>query len=363
MKNNIYTQYNPKMPIVICFDTETTGMPPPSTNPKFKTEGFFNDKRVPAELWPRIVQLSFIQYDTDREMVIQHYDQIIKMKQGVKIPRSSTNIHGITDEMSKNKGIDIREAMMYFMKAYYDSEVTIGHNVQFDLNVVCAELTILMRDPTTTPEQKKSFEYLISSLMGKKRPKFCTMRESKDVCQLPKHQYNPVSDEIMIDEKGYFKIDESLDEMGKRKTRHSNLENTHKILFHEKPNGQLHNALVDVAVCLRVYMKLYKNVDICDASHHPNNSFVYNLIKPVQILSNELPARVGDDPKTFEIRRMNDFTFNKKFKTDEELDHRESKTAPRVSRSKTRSYRRRNTKSASPLKRKSNKTKRERNSY
>jgi DNA polymerase III epsilon subunit-like protein len=265
--------------------------------------------------------------------------------------------------MSKTKGIDIRPAMMDFMKAYYDSEVTIGHNIQYDLNVVCAELTILMRDPITSPEQKKSFDYLIRSLMGKKRPKFCTMSESKEVCQLPKHQYNPVSDEIMIDEKGYFKIDESLDEMGKRKTRHSNLENTHKILFHEKPNGQLHNALVDVAVCLRVYMKLYKNVDICDASHKRTNGLIYDLIKPVRILSNELPARIGDKPEVFEIRRMNDFTFNKKFKTDEELDHQESKSTTRMSRSKTRAYRRRNTRSASPLKRKNNKTRRDRNSY
>lgn len=350
------------MPIVICFDTETTGKPPPSTNPKFKTEGFFNDKRVPAELWPRVVQLSFIQYDTEREVVVKHYDQIIKMNPGVKIPKSSTNIHGITDQMSKTKGIDIRRAMMDFMKAYYESEVTIGHNVQYDLNVVCAELAILMRDPSTSLEEKKRFEYLSSSLMGKKRPKFCTLRESKEVCQLPRHEYDPATDQIMTEPNGYFKIDESLDEKGNRKLRGSNLENTHKILFHERPNGQLHNSLVDVAVCLRVYMKLYKNVDICDSTHRPTNMFVYDLIKPIRILSNELPARIGDEPEVFEIRRMNDFLFNKKFKTEAELDHEELSPS-RASRSKTRSYRRRNTKSASPLKRKSNKTRRERNSY
>lgn len=350
------------MPIIICFDTETTGKPPPSSNPQFKTEGFFNDKRVPAELWPRIVQLSFIQYDTEREGIVKHYDQIVKMKPGVKIPKASTKVHGITDKLSKG-GIDIRNAMMDFMKAYYESEVTIGHNVQFDLNVVCAELTILMRDPATSVQERKSFDYLVSSLMGKKRPKFCTMRESKEVCQLPKHEYDPSTDQIMTDSNGYFKIDESLDHNGKHKTRNSNLENTHKILFHEKPNGQLHNALVDVAVCLRVYMKLYKNVDICDSAHRLTNRFVYDLIKPVRILSNELPARIGDEPEVFKIRRMNDFAFNKKFKTDEELEIEDHEEPTRTTRSKTRSYRRRNTKSASPLKRQSNKTRRQRNSY
>ena len=84
---------------ILVFDTETTGMPPPSTNPKFKTEGFFNDKRVPAELWPRIVQLSFIQYDTDKESIVKHYDEIVKMKPGIKIPKSSIDVHGLTDQM------------------------------------------------------------------------------------------------------------------------------------------------------------------------------------------------------------------------------------------------------------------------
>jgi hypothetical protein len=351
------------MPIVICFDTETTGKPPPSTNPKFKTEGFFNDKRVPAESWPRIVQLSFIQYDTDKEEVMKHYDQIIKMKPGVKIPKASTEVHGVTDQISKTKGIDIRKAMMDFMKAYYDSEITIGHNVQFDLNVVCAELTILMRDPSTTPQDKKSFDYLIGSLMGKKRPKFCTMRESKAVCKLPSFKYDPATDQPMTDSRGYYVIDDALDERGDHKFRGSNLENAHKIMFQEKPNGQLHNALVDVAVCLRVYMKLYKNVDICDATHKKTDGLIYDLIRPTRILSNELPARIGDDPKTFEMRRMNDFRFNKKFKTDEELDIEDQEKYKITTRSKTRSYRRRNTKSASPLKRKNNKTRRERNSY
>jgi len=349
------------MPIILCFDTETTGKPPPSSDPRFKTEGFFNDKRVPAELWPRIVQLSFIQYDTDKELVLRHYDQIIKMKPGVKIPQASIKVHGITDQMSK-RGIDIRDAMLDFMKAYYESDSTVGHNVQFDLNVVCADLTILMRDPTTSPEQKKSFDYLISSLMGKKRPKICTMRESKEVCRLPRHKYDPATDKIITDKNGYYTIDETLDKNGNHQMRNSNLETTHKILFHEKPNGQLHNALVDVAVCLRVYMKLYKNVDICDAAHKKTNGFVYDLIKPVRILSNELPARIGDEPEVFEIRRMNDFLFNKKFKTDEELDQEKSRPQTRSSRSRTRSYRRRNTRSASPLKRKSNKTRREKNS-
>ena len=36
-----------------------------------------------------------------------------------------------------------------------------------------------------------------------------------------------------------------------------------ELLFNEKVNGQLHNALVDIAVTLRVYMKLIHDIDIC----------------------------------------------------------------------------------------------------
>lgn len=343
------------MSVILCFDTETTGKPPSSTNTRFKFEGFFNDKRVPAEVWPRIVQLSFVQYDTDRQLILRQYDQIVKMKPGVKIPIDSTRIHGITDQIS-DTGIDIREAMLVFMTAYYDSESSVGHNIQFDLNVVCAELTILMRDPLTSAEQKKSFDHLIRSLMGKKRPKVCTMRLSKEVCQLPRHKYDPVTDNIMIDSNGYYLINETLDSVGKRLLRNPNLETAHKILFHEKPSGQLHNALVDVAVCLRIYMKLDKNVDICDISNRVTNEFIHDLIKPSMILSNELPARVGDEPDVFEIRRMNEVKFNKKFKTEDESGSDDSTGYSRVTRSQTRSYRKQNTKSASPLKRKSNKT-------
>jgi len=350
------------MPIILCFDTETTGKPPASTDPRFKTEGFFNDKRVPAELWPRIVQLSFIQYDTDRMAVVKHYDQIIKMKPGVKIPLPSTKVHGITDKMSE-KGIDIHRAISDFMKACNESSLVVGHNVQFDINVVCAELALLNRDPSVSAQEKKEFTVLFKSFMYKEneKPKFCTMKNAKEPCQLPRHKYNPDTDEIMTDKRGYFVIDEHLDRHGKRQTRNPNLENAHKILFHEKPNGQLHNALVDVAVCLRVYVKLYNDVDICDASHRGANKFVYDLIKPSRILSNQLPARIGDEPEVFEMRRMNDFTFNKKFKTDED-ETEEPSPSSRASRSRTRTYRRKNTKSASPLKRKSSKTRRSRNS-
>ena len=354
------------MPIILCFDTETTGKPPPSTDPRFKTEGFFNDKRVPAELWPRIVQLSFIQYDTDRMVVVKHYDEIIKMKPGVKIPLPSTKVHGITDKMSE-RGIDIHRAMIDFMKACNESSLVVGHNIQFDINVVSAELALLNRNPGVSLQEKKDFTVLLKSFLYREneKPKFCTMKNAKEPCQLPRHKYDPATDEIMTDERGYFVIDDRLDKSGNRQTRNPNLENTHKILFHEKPNGQLHNALVDVAVCLRVYVKLYKNVDICDPAHRAANKFVYDLIKPSRILSNQLPARIGDEPEVFEIRRMNDFTFNKKFKTDEELEEQEEEkvvVSSRASRSRTRAYRRKRTKSASPLKRKNSRTRRSRRS-
>ena len=70
----------------------------------------------------------------------------------------------------------------------------------------------------------------------------------------------------------------------------------HELLFDEKVNGQLHNALVDIAVTLRVYMKLVHDIDICGSvgslqsprSQPQCNKDFCNLIKPSPIKKSPL---------------------------------------------------------------------------
>lgn len=340
------------MPIILCFDTETTGRPPPSTNPAFKSEGFFNDKRVPAESWPRVIQLAFIVYDTDAISMIYHYDEIIKMKSGVKIPPDSIKVHGITDKMSHASKIGIKDAMLKFAHAYDSCDFIVGHNIQFDINVICAELTLLLRESTTTPEEKTKLTPVLKSMLYDKDKKVCTMQQSKKVCRLPRLVYDVEKEEYARDSVGHFIEDAGLDKFGNKVTRNPRLETAHNILFKQKPNGTLHNALVDVAVCLRIFMYLYKNkkIDICDNGHRGENEFIYKTIRPSKLLSNELPVQIGDTPRIVEIKKMHEINFNKEFPKRTIRQSRGTASRSRVSRSKTRTYRMRNRKSASPNK-------------
>lgn len=60
---------------------------------------------------------------------------------------------------------------------------------------------------------------------------------------------------VMVKSKQYYKYCNSPKE--------PNLEEAHIALFSERPAGQLHSAIVDVAVCLRVYMAIVFNANIC----------------------------------------------------------------------------------------------------
>jgi hypothetical protein len=61
----------------------------------------------------------------------------------------------------------------------------------------------------------------------------------------------------------------------------------HRLLFNQMVGGQLHNSLVDIAVTLRVFLKLTKGIDICEnifreknISSLQNNNDICNLINP-----------------------------------------------------------------------------------
>ena len=127
---------------VIILDTETTGKSPIKIGSKWG-EDYFKKSSDP-NVWPRIVQMSFITYDLDTIKPIQISSNIIKLKDNqYPIPIESINIHGITDEISKDLGSTIKNVLSKFVDEFIDCNLIIGHNVQFDINVVCAELALI----------------------------------------------------------------------------------------------------------------------------------------------------------------------------------------------------------------------------
>jgi DNA polymerase-3 subunit alpha len=85
----------------------------------------------------RCVQLAWQLHDRFGKL-IQSGDHIIKPL-NFEIPLTSTKIHGITNEMANQKGIDIQEVFSKFNKALEDTTFLIGHNLEFDINVISSE--------------------------------------------------------------------------------------------------------------------------------------------------------------------------------------------------------------------------------
>ena len=199
----------------LIFDTETTGLLP---------RKFDLNKSNITEL-PYIVQLSFIIYDNDLNKVLTTYDAIIKMPDGVYIPDESSKIHGITNGISLNKGVFIKDVLEIFKVAVENADYIVAHNFEFDINMICIEcirnnmeIELLLNDPFI----------------------FCTMKSSKDLCNI-----------------------EAISKNGDKYIKYPKLIELHDKLFNIKPKN-LHNSFNDVIVCLRCFYYMRHDIDICE---------------------------------------------------------------------------------------------------
>lgn len=197
----------------LVFDTETTGLPPRRinySNPNWETA------------IPYIVQLSWILYDSENDNIEGVYDYIIKMKDGINIPDVVANIHGITNEISRMKGVDISVALLEFEKCLKQTDILIAHNLEFDKKFIMAEL------------KRNNFVYDIDAYGYNE---YCTMQNSIKLCNIVK--YNSMGP--------YLKYPKLIE--------------LHKHLFGCEPDN-LHNSLVDVIVCMRCYLMITQEKDL-----------------------------------------------------------------------------------------------------
>ena len=100
----------------LIFDTETTGLP--------KTK-LIQD----LHLWPYIVQFSYIIFDTEVNEICGKKDWIVKLEKDVIIDEKSKEIHGITNEISNEKGVDLKNCLDNFFEDAKCADMIIGHNL------------------------------------------------------------------------------------------------------------------------------------------------------------------------------------------------------------------------------------------
>lgn len=145
------------------FDTETTDM--------------YDFKAPPsAEHQPYMVQFAALLCDKDGN---EHgcWSMLI-WNRGKTVSEQAAKVHGITQERIEQFGVLSYEFPFHQIfidnGAEYEPRRFIGHNVQFDLNILHAHL---IRNPHTTEPHK-----IMNAIKARS---YCTMHNSTNICKIP----------------------------------------------------------------------------------------------------------------------------------------------------------------------------------
>jgi DNA polymerase III epsilon subunit-like protein len=211
---------------ILIFDTETTGLP----------KSYTINYNV-LNLWPYIVQFSYIIYDCESKCLIKIKDNIIQVPKEINISDECINIHGITNELSQNQGIPVEVAIKEFMQDLKTVNLVVAHNMEFDLNLLKVEIMRKVSENLIDSEKKEPYlKYL--NVLSKEMNYYCTMQNSFQLCNIKR-----------------------MSKKGKEYTKFPKLSELHEKLFQIIPNN-LHNSLNDVLVCLRCFYKLKYDDDL-----------------------------------------------------------------------------------------------------
>lgn len=179
------------------FDTETTGIP---KNYKAPVSDLGN--------WPRLVQIAWLVVN-EHGVEISSAEHIIKPN-GFTIPADAAKIHGITTEIARERGAEIKGVLDAIAQDIGSAGVVVAHNMAFDEKILGAEFL------------RAGY---VDYLNAKKR--HCTMQSATDFCRLP----------------------------GRYGFKWPTLNELHLKLFRESFSGA-HHALVDVRACAKCFFEL-----------------------------------------------------------------------------------------------------------
>ena len=140
---------------LIFFDTETNGLP---KNWRASMSNVDN--------WPRVIQLSWLVAD-EHENILRKQNHII-YPDGWKVPEEKFWIdNGNNTGKCMVRGIPMNVAIDLFLWDYKDCDAMISHNMEFDFNVLGAEM---LRYGKKT---------------DKRATRLCTKELTTDLCKIP----------------------------------------------------------------------------------------------------------------------------------------------------------------------------------
>lgn len=187
--------------------------------PKEKYTLFFDTETTsPMPTKARIVQIGAIVLD-DNGNEIEKLNVLVK--QSNPIPPETIAIHGKTDEMCAEHGVELAEALQRFKSLYDNVDFVVAHNMPFDENVIRSEFERI----------GQSFEIT--------KPKFDTMVLYKDIVKCP-----PT---------------EKMIKAGYTAYKNPKLEEAYNFVF-GKDFDNAHDALSDVTATMELFNH-YKNIN------------------------------------------------------------------------------------------------------
>lgn len=139
---------------MLFYDIETTGLP--------VWEAGCDDSRQ-----PHIVQLAGLVLASDRAVVDRMC--VIVRPDGYVIPKTASDVHGITTVQAEREGIPLWKALWQFERLVHTAALRVAHNVKFDDLILGVAYHRLGVDDWPLKEQ----------------PTYCTQDASTPICKLP----------------------------------------------------------------------------------------------------------------------------------------------------------------------------------
>jgi DNA polymerase-3 subunit epsilon len=144
---------------VLVYDTETSDLVQTKLPPSHPSQ-------------PHLVQLGLLLLDSETRLEHAVVDVLVQLPPGAAITAGAQRSHGITLQLAQQFGVSLEFAVGSFLNLRRIADVLVGHNEEYDRLVLAAALHRTKRTPSHPgPEQR-----------------FCTMRESTDIIQLPPTQ-------------------------------------------------------------------------------------------------------------------------------------------------------------------------------
>ncbi|MDX8399681.1 MAG: 3'-5' exonuclease [Gallionellaceae bacterium] len=179
------------------FDTETTGIPKNYKAPATDTKN-----------WPRLVEIAWLVTDSSGKEIFCA-EHIIK-PDGFIIADEAAKIHGITQEIACQKGVELKPVLDQVAADIGKVDALLAHNIQFDEKILGAEFIRMGQRNFIEGKLKK-----------------CTMQSSTNYCKIP----GPYGNKWPKLQELYYKL------------FNQNFDNAH-------------SALADVQACARCYFEL-----------------------------------------------------------------------------------------------------------